>query len=138
MTITSHEQTEVEQLRAELKFAAEQKRELEHQLTRNGCVPCDVPACNCGGWHQRYGYIERFKELRDELSDAGYIDNSTCNLPINGLRKLIAEVAALRDDAERYQWIRRNMTMDESESIVHWSADDSDFDAAIDRARGKA
>ena len=47
------------------------KDELRDVLLRHGFVPCDIPACNCGSWHSRYGYPERFREIADALTEAG-------------------------------------------------------------------
>ncbi len=82
-------------------------------LERNGFVRCDVPACNCGSWHARYGYPERFRELSDALKDAGVLNNDTGNIASRALAKLIeqrdaqaAEVEALREDAEKFRALK--------------------------------
>lgn len=46
--------------------------ELEQVLIRNGFVRCDIAACNCGSWHPRYGYKQKFDEIKEELDKAGY------------------------------------------------------------------
>lgn len=39
--------------------AIEYCAKLERTLESNGFAPCDMPACNCGGWHKRDGQILR-------------------------------------------------------------------------------
>ena len=34
-------------------------------LQHNGFRPCDIPACNCGSWHQVDGWPARFHEIDD-------------------------------------------------------------------------
>jgi hypothetical protein len=46
--------------------------ELRDVLRRNGFVRCDIAACNCGGWHARYGLPERWDEVKDALAQAGH------------------------------------------------------------------
>lgn len=83
--------TEIERLRAE-------RDDLRDVLLRNGFVPCDIPACNCGSWHHRYGLPERMQEIKDALAEAGHeLSNANGNLPINALKALVAE----RDDLRR-------------------------------------
>ena len=65
-------------------------------LLRHGFVPCDIPACNCGSWHPRFGYPERMREIADALADAGHeLSNENGNKPLNALRQLVAERDAL-------------------------------------------
>jgi hypothetical protein len=76
--------------------ARERERDLEDVLIRNGFVRCDIPACNCGSWHARYGLPERMAELKELLSDAGHpLCNDNGNLISNALAQLIAERDAL-------------------------------------------
>lgn len=73
-----------------------ERDELEDVLRRNGFVRCDIPACNCGSWHHKYGLPERWAELKDALAEAGHpLTNDNGNLMLNALRALIAE----RDEA---------------------------------------
>lgn len=61
-------------------------------LVRKGFVPCDIPACNCGGWHHRYGLPERFREIKEALAAAGHpLCNANGRLVLNALKELIAE-----------------------------------------------
>ena len=70
---------------------------LTDALTRNGFVRCDVPACNCGSWHARFGLPERMAELKQLLDDAGYpLCNENGGLVSLALSALIAERDALR------------------------------------------
>jgi hypothetical protein len=74
---------------------------LRDVLTRNGFVRCDIASCNCGSWHARYGYPQRFAEVKDALSDAGHpLCNDNGNLLANALAELIADRDALRAQAE--------------------------------------
>lgn len=73
-------------------------RNLRDVLLRNGFVPCDSPACNCGSWHHRYGLPKRMQEIKDELAEAGHeLSNANGNLTLNALKALVAE----RDDLRR-------------------------------------
>ena len=40
-------------------------RNLYHLLRSSGFIPCDVPACNCGSWHQVGGFYARFEEIKE-------------------------------------------------------------------------
>jgi hypothetical protein len=42
---------------------------LEGVLYRSGFVRCDIPACNCGSWHQTGGFAARFKEIDEATED---------------------------------------------------------------------
>jgi hypothetical protein len=77
--------------------------ELRDVLLRAGFVPCDIPACNCGSWHHRYGLPQRWQELNDMLADAGHpLCNANGNLMRNALAELIAERDALRERVAAY------------------------------------
>lgn len=97
----------------EMQLRAE-RDELRDVLLRNGFVPCDIPACNCGSWHHRYGLPERMQEIKDALAEAGHeLSNANGHLPINALKALVAERDKLRrqlaeaeQDARRYRWLR--------------------------------
>lgn len=65
---------------------------LQDVLLRNGFVRCDDAACNCGSWHARYGYKERFDEFEEALADAGHpACNENGNLAIKALASLVEE-----------------------------------------------
>lgn len=69
-------------------------------LLLHGFVRCDIPACNCGSWHPRYGLPERMQEIKDMLAESGHeLCNENGNLPRNALRQLIAERDTLREAA---------------------------------------
>lgn len=87
-----------EPLLAEIERLRNDARNLRDVLLRNGFVPCDSPACNCGSWHHRYGLPERMQEIKDELAEAGHeLSNANGNLTLNALKALVAE----RDDLRR-------------------------------------
>jgi hypothetical protein len=67
---------------------------LRDVLLRNGFVECDTAACNCGSWHARYGYPERFREFDEALSEAGFDANGSTTLA--RLKELIAQYTALQ------------------------------------------
>lgn len=88
-------QTALAQVREALAKVEAEHDELRDVLLRNGFVPCDSPACNCGSWHHRYGLPERMQEIKDELAEAGHeLSNANGNLTLNALKALVAE----RDD----------------------------------------
>ena len=71
--------------------------ELRDVLRRNGFVRCDIAACNCGGWHARYGLPERWDEVKDALAEAGHpLCNKNGNLVRYALKDLIEERDRLR------------------------------------------
>ena len=77
---------------------------LRDTLTRNGFVRCDIPACNCGSWHHRYGLPERFEQIRYMLAEAGYeLCNENGHLVSKALAQLINDLAAAKEDAD-YAW----------------------------------
>jgi hypothetical protein len=76
---------------ATLQPPAGEAVDLQNVLLRAGFVRCDIPACNCGSWHHRYGLPERWNEIKDALREAGVLDNSTGNLPLNAINKLIQQ-----------------------------------------------
>lgn len=70
---------------------------LRDVLRRHGFVRCDIPACNCGSWHPRYGLIERWQEVKDALCEAGHpLCNENGHLVSKALEALIAERDNLR------------------------------------------
>ena len=95
-----------------------ERDQLRDVLWRGGFVMCDIPACNCGSWHHKYGLPERFREIADVLAEAGHeLCNENGNLPIRALKSLAAErdqlraeLAEYRQDAKRYRYLRNNMS----------------------------
>lgn len=76
----------------EIDSATAERDALQAVLHRHGFVRCDIPACNCGSWHPRYGLPERMQELKDDLADAGHeLCNANGHLVRNALRALIGE-----------------------------------------------
>lgn len=72
-------------------------QEVEEFLRFHGFVPCDSIACNCGSWHERYGWIERVHDIEYVLADAGYpLTNKNNNLILNALKQLVNERDYLR------------------------------------------
>lgn len=74
--------------------------ELEDVLRRNGFVRCDIPACNCGSWHGRYGIFERFAEIKEALQEAGVLNNETGNLPLRAIQKLVQQRGDAKEESE--------------------------------------
>lgn len=71
-------------------------------LLRNGFVECDIPACNCGSWHHRYGLPQRFEEIKEALAEAGHpLTNENGNLAIRALGELVQGRDELRDALDR-------------------------------------
>ena len=96
-------------------------RDMRDVLLRNGFVPCDSPACNCGSWHHRYGLPERMQEIKDALAEADHeLSNANGNLTLNALKALVAE----RDE------LRRQLAEAEPKrpQTCLWSRSDDDTD----------
>ena len=122
------------QLERELAEARRDASASENVLWGNGFVRCDIPACNCGSWHYRYGLPERMDEIREALRDADVLDNSTGNLPLNAIKKLVTQRDEARSDAERYRWLRELPNADRL-NLRYMGIDlDGVIDAAIDAA----
>ncbi len=114
----------------------DQVGELKDVLYRNGFVPCDIPACNCGSWHARYGLPERMKEIKSALADAGHpLCNENGNLPRNALTALIGERDELRNALRIF--IRYEQAMDVDDHIAGMLAY-AEFQAAARAALAKA
>lgn len=81
-------------------YENETVEELRDVLRRNGFVPCDIAACNCGSWHPRYGLQERWEEIKEAVSEAGHpLCNDNGHILLNAIKELIAERDKLHDDA---------------------------------------
>lgn len=44
-------------------------------LRSAGFVRCDIPACNCGSWHQVGGFKARVLEIQEVVEEAGFSTN---------------------------------------------------------------
>ena len=87
-----------------LRFAAtlvEERNALTSTLRHEGFVECDIAACNCGSWHHRYGFPERWQELKDILADAGHaLCNDNGHLMHKALAELVEENALLKQQRD--------------------------------------
>lgn len=98
------------------RFLDEVVDNLEDVLRSHGFVRCDIPACNCGSWHPRYGLYERWQEIKDALEDADVLNNETGNLPLRAVKLLIEQRDALRQHLhDEHQ--RHVVTMDERDAL---------------------
>lgn len=58
-----------------MKSLEERLSDAEWVLTHSGFRRCDIPACNCGSWHQVGGFKLRFDEIKEVVEDAGFSTN---------------------------------------------------------------
>lgn len=72
--------------------------ELRDVLIRNGFVRCDIPACNCGSWHARYGLKERMDNLRAERDEAIDSMNSSLRMVADLRQALVDHANANMDE----------------------------------------
>jgi len=85
-----------------LDAAERENKSIRDILLRNGFVECDIPACNCGSWHHRYGLPERFHEIKGALADAGHeLSNANGNTTLGALNELIEQRDATEAENER-------------------------------------
>lgn len=63
-------------------------RSLEDVLERAGFRRCDIPACNCGSWHQVGGFKARFDEIKEAVAE--HIDLNGKTL-LSAVQSLLAE-----------------------------------------------
>lgn len=141
---------------AEVARLTEEHRDLRDILLFHGFVPCDIPACNCGRWHPRYGLSERWDELKDALAESRHpLCNENGNNMMNALKELITERDALaaklaeaEKDAARFRMLafRAKRAMDQWDGIMWHVAAIHDpqgigylaaIDAAIAASKGK-
>lgn len=91
-----------QKLQDDLAAARARVAELEDALLRKGFVQCDIPACNCGSWHHRYGLPERWEEIKECLADAGHpLCNENGHVALHALQTLVSQRNALHERAER-------------------------------------
>jgi len=103
-----------------LKITTAERDRLQDVLLRNGFVMCDIPACNCGNWHARYGLKECWEEVKQALADAGHpLSNENSNLVIKALGKLVQERDALMQERDEYQVAADKLA---AENKVMWDA----------------
>ena len=77
--------------------AVDELGELRDILRSYGFVPCDIPACNCGRWHPRYGLKERWDEICDLLDAAGHpLSNENGHIALRALQSFVDERDELR------------------------------------------
>ena len=117
-----------------LDAAERENKSIRDILLRNGFVECDIPACNCGSWHHRYGLPERFHEIKGALADAGHeLSNANGNTTLGALNELIeqrdateAENERLRAERDEHARWREKLADDlherESQIIDGWAA----------------
>jgi len=74
-----------------VKQQAEIER-LKRLLCESGFVRCDIPACNCGSWHQTGGWAARFREIEEATHD--YWQNGETLL--DRIKRMAAEIERLR------------------------------------------
>lgn len=74
----------------------ERAESLEDTLRRKGYQPCDIPACNCQGWHCGHAE-ERLREFGDVLAEAGL--EPLRKPALVALKELVAERDTLRSAA---------------------------------------
>jgi len=91
-------------------------------LASKGFIECGIPACDCRSWHHRYGLPERWAEIKEVLIDADVLNNDTGNMPLNAIKKLIAQLA--ERDAEIAQLERERDEKDRqlAECYDKWQA----------------
>ena len=70
----------------------------------------------------------------DQFSSSSYPVGRLCHEAAAALRAVLAEVERLREDAERYRWLRDREI---PEWLDLWHQNPDRIDAAIDQARGK-
>lgn len=92
-----HRECLIQRMADEIDLLRSERDDLRDILLRKGFVECDIPACNCGSWHHRYGLPERMQEIKDALAEAGHeLSNANGNLTFNALKELVAERDRLR------------------------------------------
>jgi hypothetical protein len=72
--------------------------ELRGVLLRHGFTPCDIPACNCGSWHQTGGFKARFDEIADATDNDWRNGETLCSR----VQRIVAERDRLREELAWY------------------------------------
>jgi hypothetical protein len=73
----------------------------EWVLNNAGFRRCDIPACNCGSWHQVGGYRARFDEIKEAVEEADYSTNGKTLLDV--VKEVIADAKRTGDVAQSAQ-----------------------------------
>ena len=110
MNETQSKASEIERLRTDYDLLSSDYKELigdnarlRDVLRRAGFVECDIPACNCGSWHHRYGLPERWSEIETAVAEAGFpLNNANGHLLLKAVNELIADRDQLRDDRDSW------------------------------------
>jgi hypothetical protein len=106
---------------------------LRDVLFRNGFVRCDIPACNCGSWHARFGLRERMDEICEALREADVLNSATGNLPLNAIRLLIQQRDAAPTPPADVVPSAENWR--EALQACHWKVSPQEFDVLEQRAQ---
>ena len=115
----------------------DRERDLRDVLLRNGFVECDILACNCGSWHARHGYPERFREFADALEEHGIDMNG--KTAISALREVLSSRATEPDrNAARYLWLRDEGSLTWVPFRSQWQMSADKCDQAIDDEMDRA
>jgi len=76
----------------------ERLRKAEWVLSNAGFRRCDIPACNCGSWHQIGGFKARFDEILEAVQEADYSTNGKTLLEV--VKEVIADAKRSGDPAQ--------------------------------------
>ena len=113
------------------EYFRKENEEIKSALLRNGFVQCDIAACNCGGWHARYGLPERMNEIKDALADAGHpLSNENGNLVSRALTELIADRDSCKSEDVKFSNLQSE--------LAAYKAANFDLENLIEEARSEA
>lgn len=130
-----------------------QLAERDATLLRHGFRRCDIAACNCGSWHHTGGLAERWREIEDDLAEAGHpLTNENGHLLRKALAALVGERDTLRAQlataqaelarvaAERDRWKANHDTQLKIKRNLHemYTAVVHARDTLLERERDKA
>jgi hypothetical protein len=74
--------------------------EAERVLSASGFRRCDIPACNCGSWHQVGGFKARFDEIKEVVEAAGFSTNGRTLL--DAVKEMAGVRHTMTDDQIKY------------------------------------
>ncbi len=110
---------DIERLTRERDEEREERGHLTDVLHGGGFVRCDLAACNCGSWHARFGYPERFREFTAALEEHG-ANLFAGKTALTVLKECLAELDALKAaqvaplvDVEKVMALAENMVFAE-------------------------